>query len=411
MNNEGVNYKPTYFRSGDDVVASVVSSPIRAIIDSRKRGWENNLGELAQLVIEKQIDLYTETQREAGRRNATHASLLEHSALKVANSLTGTPEEIRAVFSIPAPLARKAIWESEILPYNAFRILRRAIEAENAEAAERLGASNFRDRDIDEWILANERALRDERHDDWRRGLVDWSQHADSIFSVDSTVTPTAWILSRTKMSGYTFLDELRAPSIAVHPTFEAFQRAFSVLSDGALRGLDWSNVFVAGGIVLSSLLFIEESDVKKYQNSDIDVYIYGLGPREANEKVKHIFDVWKSNLPEHAKNRTLVVRNSRTLTFFSQYPIKRVQIVLKLVNNPKEVLLNFDLDVCSMGYDGSSLVLLPRAARALESKISLAITWLHPIHSTISAGYNIFTMDMIQGHYLGQRRASQDSR
>lgn len=85
--------------------------------------------------------MYTETQREATQRVA---SLLEQSASKVANSLTGTAEEIRAVFSIPAQLARNAIWESEILPYNAFRILRRALEAEDAESIERLGASELR---------------------------------------------------------------------------------------------------------------------------------------------------------------------------------------------------------------------------------------------------------------------------
>lgn len=380
--NDGVDYKPTYYRSGDNVVASVVPGPIRAIIDSCKRGWENNLSELAQLVIGKQIDIYTEAQREAAQRITTHASLFEQSALKVVDSLTGTAEEIHAIFSIPAPLARKAIWESEMLPYNAFRVLRRALEAEDAEATRRLGASDFRNRDIDEWILANEGALRDDQRDDWRRGLVDWTQHADSVFPVDSTVTPTTRILPRPKMSGYTFLDELRAASISVQPTFEAFQKAFSAVSDGVLRGLDWSNVFVAGGIVLSSLLCVEEGDVKKYVASDIDVYIHGLGPQEANEKVKHIFDVWKGNLPANAKDHTLVVRNSRTLTSFSLYPTKRVQIVLKLVKNPKEVLLNFDLDICAMGYDGLSLVLLPRAARALESETA-ALHWsrFHTIH------------------------------
>ena len=116
-------------------------------------------------------------------------------------------------------------------------------------------------------------------------------------------------------MSGYVFLDELRAPSITVHPTFETFQRAFSAVSGGVLHGLNWNNVFVAGGIVLSSLLCIE---VKKFLASDIDVYIYGLGPPEANEKVKHIFDVWKSNLPEHAKDHTLVVRTILARSPFS---------------------------------------------------------------------------------------------
>ena len=61
--------------------------------------------------------------------------------------------------------------------------------------------------------------------------------------------------------------------------------------------------------------------------------------------------------------NRTYIFR------FLANYPVKRIQIVLKLVESPKEVLLNFDLDPCSMGFDGKELWLLPRAARAIQSE------------------------------------------
>ncbi|KAG8850197.1 hypothetical protein FRB91_009285 [Serendipita sp. 411] len=63
------------------------------------------------------------------------------------------------------------------------------------------------------------------------------------------------------------------------------------------------------------------------------------------------------------------------------------------MCQSPAEVLLNFDLDICAMGYDGEQFYMLPRAARALET------------------GYNVFTMDLVQGHYLGTRRASQEQR
>jgi len=80
-----------------------------------------------------------------------------------------------------------------------------------------------------------------------------------------------------------------------------------------------------------------------KYRHPDIDVYLYGLDSVRANEKLEHIYNVWKSNLP-HDDAQVIVI------AFFSAYPTKRVQIILKLVRNPKEVLLNFDLDVCAMG-------------------------------------------------------------
>lgn len=130
------------------------------------------------------------------------------------------------------------------------------------------------------------------------------------------------------------------------------------------------------------------DKDIPKYKNSDIDLYIHGLGPMGANKKVQHVYQTWKSNLPSGAESR--VLRNSRTIAyisvpffsavidtilillcsrFMSECPTKRIQIVLKLVKHPREVLLNFDLDPCAVGYDGNDVYMLPRAARALESE------------------------------------------
>jgi hypothetical protein len=145
-------------------------------------------------------------------------------------------------------------------------------------------------------------------------------------------------------------------------------------MSDGLLKNLNWSNVFVAGGIVLGTLLSVDSTDGQphrdpRWNSSDIDVYIYGLSPNEANEKVKHIFETFCANLPSGSE--TLVVRNCTTITFYARYPLRRIQIVLKLVESPKTVLLNFDLDICAMGWDGATLWMLPRTARALESTYS----------------------------------------
>lgn len=110
-------------------------------------------------------------------------------------------------------------------------------------------------------------------------------------------------------------------------------------------------------------------------------------------------------------KNDFLFARQSR---FLSNFPTKRIQIVLKLVKSPKDVLLNFDLDLCAMGYDGTELWMLPRSARAIQSTAKASnlreksgtIT-----DATILAGYSVFTMDLVHGHYLGERRATQESR
>jgi hypothetical protein len=136
------------------------------------------------------------------------------------------------------------------------------------------------------------------------------------------------------------------------------------------LKGLDWSNVFIAGGCALGTLLtpgIPEDHKPSDWLSSDLDLYIYGLGTEEANKKIEHIADIYKQNLPKESP--FLVVRNSQSVTLYSSYPTKRVQIVLKLVGNPRDVLLNFDLDVCAVGFDGQEVWMLPRFIRALESK------------------------------------------
>lgn len=85
---------------------------------------------------------------------------------------------------------------------------------------------------------------------------------------------------------------------------------------------------------------------------------------------MKHIADTYKKNLPAGAP--FLSVRNSQTITLYSAYPVRRVQVVLKLVGSPREVLLNFDLDIVAAAFDGKDVWMLPRCVRALESMFVL---------------------------------------
>ncbi|KAJ7623066.1 hypothetical protein DFH06DRAFT_759446 [Mycena polygramma] len=250
--------------------------------------------------------------------------------------------------------------------------------------------------DIDEWIIEHEKFLGDGERlgDDWRTGLITL-RDADAVFPGSTKTTKARKIRRPEDLPGYKMLDGKRQVTIDIQPSVAAFKRSFDRMSDGLLKNLNWDNVVVAGGIVLGSLLAVEtaagKSQSEHWKSSDIDVYIYGLAPKEANEKIKHLFATFRANLPPGSP--TLVVRNSKTITFYSRYPLRRIQVVLKLVKSPKAVLLNFDLDICAMGWDGTELWMLPRAARALET------------------GFNVFTMNLIQGHYLSERRATQEQR
>lgn len=214
--------------------------------------------------------------------------------------------------------------------------------------------------------MANEKWLRNADPLQWQHGLVRL-EDAEHVFP-DHTLTKSERTVTRPRnLPGFQILSFGGAPRVAIRPSTAAFKKHFDRMSDKLLQDLDWSNVLAAGGIVLGALLC---SNQHHWKSSDLDIYIYGLSPADANKKIQHIFQTFSANLPPGT--RTFAVRNSKTITFYAKYPLRRIQIVLKLVRSPREVLLNFDLDICAMGWDGSNLWMLPRAARALESALSL---------------------------------------
>ncbi|KAL0571606.1 hypothetical protein V5O48_010356 [Marasmius crinis-equi] len=276
--------------------------------------------------------------------------------------------------------------------------------------------------DIDEWVMQNENylrllsrkaALQPEPFRSWSFGLVSLSQ-LPSVLSEPNVLSASRLKIQRPfSAPGFVVLEEKRKDSILVQPSQSSFDRSWSNMTGNVLRGMNWSNVFVAGGSVLGAYLTpdVKEEGAHKPEewiSSDIDMYIWGLSVTEANKKIEHVAQVYRSNLPTGSP--FLAVRNSQTITLYSSWPTKRVQIVLKLVNNPREVLMNFDLDPCAIGYDGSTVWMLPRFVRALESEWYFERR-LKASSETLRAGYTTFSMDIIHGHYLSNRKASRDSR
>lgn len=351
-----------------------------------------DIAQVAEAAVLTQLSLYDEHQSKTQARAKSVPSMFDTVAKRIADSIGDDPEEdAKLITELPTGVSRKALWKWTNLPYSVFCEVAASVSDAEPTQKRMRGESDTTEAvaDVDEWfervallceflahsnsllrrILRNENWLLDNKSEDWTRGLVKLSKQANAVFR-NSTLTETARTIKRPKLAGYTFLDQKRAPSIQIQPSVDAFAQKFSELTGDLLKGLSWDNVFIAGGIVAGSLFCVDQPDAiakpEQWKHSDIDIYLYGLGPAEANEKIKHIFSVFKSNLPPDAP--ALVVRNSRTITFFSNYPTKRIQIVLKLVKDPKEVLLNFDLDVCALGWDGKEVWMLPRAARALES-------------------------------------------
>ncbi|KAJ7730582.1 hypothetical protein B0H16DRAFT_1469551 [Mycena metata] len=224
-------------------------------------------------------------------------------------------------------------------------------------------------------ILLNERWLNRKsqlRH--WQYGLITLSDASVVFPNSNLNYNNSARLIFRPNfLPGYEILCEGRDQHVSIQPSVEGFRTNFEFLTDRLLKNLNWDNVIVAGGIVLGALMATppytsngpHPNQWAAASSSDIDMYIYGLTAQDANKKLVHIFDVFRSNLPPPM--RTLAVRNCKTITFYAEYPLRRIQIVLKLAENPRDVLLNFDLDICAMGWDGENVWMLPRAARALE--------------------------------------------
>ncbi|KAF9506762.1 hypothetical protein BS47DRAFT_1399213 [Hydnum rufescens UP504] len=243
------------------------------------KNWSNDLGALAPPVIEQQLEIYTQAKADAAHRGNPRDSAAEVAVINSVDSLTsGNPSEhVKTILAIknPLELADDSICNWEKLPYATLRAAQSSPALSNGFTPQSV--------DVDEWILRNERWLRDHKFADWSVGLVKWSAHSDAVFPM-STNSVNARNIKRAASWGRAILDEMRPNAIQVQPSVDA-------------------------GMVLSTLSCIDPiTQAGDYTSSDLDVYIYGLGPVEANAKISHIFDVWKSNLPEDAKDKTLVV-------------------------------------------------------------------------------------------------------
>ncbi len=133
------------------------------------------------------------------------------------------------------------------------------------------------------------------------------------------------------------------------------------------------------------------------YNGSDIDLFLYGISEQEAEAKIVQLYNQFKLNLrKEHLKKYTtqqtftgyyhhyggnqaetktddiFVLRTKQAVTFHFAYPIRPVQIILRIYKSPAEVLMGFDLDCCTFGYDGSQVWALPRARRAIAARMNL---------------------------------------
>ncbi|KAH9259482.1 hypothetical protein BASA81_002525 [Batrachochytrium salamandrivorans] len=171
--------------------------------------------------------------------------------------------------------------------------------------------------------------------------------------------------------------DELTG-TLSVVPTLGEFKTTFlDVFCEGQLRYLDWNNVFAAGGGVLACAQPCpkEHNDsltAKRnyfhnvaYSSSDVDLFLYGLNEAEAKRKLQDIYQAVSESCP----HTVVCFRSAHAVTLVSQFPFRHIQIVLRLYSSPYEILAGFDVDACTIGFDGKQVYADVRAHHALVTR------------------------------------------
>ena len=242
--------------------------------------------------------------------------------------------------------------------------------------------------DIDEAVIRNERYIRTLTDIDQRNkylvGLKDLCSTVPFHTHVEDSIN---FIRREPPKGGFEILNGKRKRELRIASSEASFDISFSAITKGALLGLHWSNVIVAGRVALLSLLQASDTsrDLGIYEPR-IRLYIHGVQPDAANRKLHEIHDTWASNLTPNAQK--LVVKSMRGIDLITDSQERCIRIILKLYASPIDVLLDSDLDASAIGYDGSRVFMLPRCARAIET------------------GYSVFTMDLVWGCPRERRRA-----
>ena len=339
---------------------------------------------LAEAMTKFQLDKYFDTSD----RSSSAPSLASTAVGKVLEALASSGDLAADVKTVAESLSSTTLRQLLNDPRTPYQLLRTLLTLPQTQAAK-----DRRIVDVDDAVLRNEQFTRSRDSNRDGKYLVLLEDLPKVLSTAPQDDRPLSFTRKDPPKGGLELLDELRKRELTIQSSSASFCKVFERITHGVLRGLDWSNLLVAGGMALTTLLHTDPSkdDDRAVRDPDIDLYIYGLGPEDANRKVEEVHDTWVRNLPAIAQR--LVVKNAKTINFLPSYPHRRIQIVLKLLPSPTDILLNFDLDACAIGFDGSRVLMLPRCARAIET------------------GYSIFTMDLIWGHHLKSRRESQERR
>ncbi|SJL01059.1 uncharacterized protein ARMOST_04375 [Armillaria ostoyae] len=125
-----------------------------------------------------------------------------------------------------------------------------------------------------------------------------------------------------------------RSGDACMVPEMETFKKNWSIFTEGSLSQLlDWNN-----SLLLYPSALLGSSTIP---TSDVDLFLWGMTPEEAEVKIIKIYEAVRDSVPWDVT----CIRTKHTVSIHSQYPYRSVQIVLRLYTSPSEILTGFDID------------------------------------------------------------------
>lgn len=322
---------------------------------------------------------------EENRRHHTSSSLACISGAKILDELSKSADieaDFKAVADSLTETSLQQLLRDPRAPYHvlrAFHALPQSYLTKEVSGTERRAV------DIDEAVLQNDRYIR------FRGGLTNTDGKyivglkAFAAIHSPATADPNKTLAITRECppkGGLELLDKYRQRTLRIQQNDAAYTKNFEKITQGALSGLRWENLVVAGSTAFQALLDMDHTaHVNDCNVNIISIFLYGLDATRAGLKLREIESLWKSNLNPSAE--VCVLRTESFVEFRVNRPYKSAHVALTIFQSPTEILSHFHLDAHAIGYDGRQVLMIPRCARAIET------------------GYSIFTTDLIMPRHL----------
>lgn len=377
--------KLTDFIHSGDFLSCDISDELGALV---REGMASGmtLSSLCKQILQHRLE--QKKLLEENRRRHTSSSLACISGAKILNELSKSADIDADLKAVADTLTETTLHQLLRDPRAPYHVLRAFHDLPQSYLTKDASGTGRRAVDIDEAVFENDRYIR------FRGGLINTDgkyivglkafARINSLASADPNKT-LAITRECPPKGGLELLDQCRQRTLRIQQNDAAYTKNFEKITQGALSGLRWDNLIVAGSTALKALHDMDHTaHVNDCSVKNISIFLYGLDATRASLKLREIESLWKSNLDPSAE--VCVLRTESFVEFLVNRPYISAHVALTIFQSPTEILSNFHLDAYAIGYDGCQVLMIPRCARAIET------------------GYSTFTTDLITPCHLNHR-------